>query len=203
MFAPGHVCGRHLWDITLLYVSLHFFPRMVDRTYSLRLYGCWIIYDGRWMIVICPIVMYIAETGCGIAAVYIKTTFNHGSVVINPEVFPFIATLQAFTLATIIATSLMVLRIWMIQRAVTKLIPSVKNHLLSNTICVLIESTFIYTASVVVMPIIYVLQSNATYIVAHSVSVPPSTPQAVRVELTWKIDRSDYCKTRLSLLKPV
>ncbi|KAK0462525.1 uncharacterized protein EV420DRAFT_1193375 [Desarmillaria tabescens] len=134
------------------------------------LYRCWVIYDRRWMVVICPIVMYIVETGCGIAAVYIETTISRGSVVINPKIFPLLATFQALTLATnIIATSLILIRIWTIRRALLELIPSVKNHLLSNAIYVLVESAFMYTASVIVMLIVYVLRSNATYIVSQAV----------------------------------
>lgn len=107
----------HLWEIPSLYALLHLFPCTASRTYSLRPYRCWIIYDRRWIFVICLIVMYLAGTstpfnqnwsflsypctpspGYGITAVYIETTFSCGSVVMNSEVSPLVATPQAPTL---------------------------------------------------------------------------------------------------------
>ncbi|KAK0462515.1 uncharacterized protein EV420DRAFT_1639729 [Desarmillaria tabescens] len=125
--------------------------------------------DGGWLSPALSL-MYMVEIDVTIAAVYIETAIRRGSVVINPKMFPLIATFQALTLATnIIATALILIHIWTIRRAVLELIPSVKNHLLPNAIYVLVESAFMYTASVIVMLIVYVLRSNATYIVSQAI----------------------------------
>ncbi|KAK0240840.1 hypothetical protein EDD85DRAFT_816464 [Armillaria nabsnona] len=131
------------------------------------LYRCWVIYDRRWMIVICPIIMFIAETGCGIAAVYLETTLSGDSAITDPLLSPLIVTLQSLTLTTnIITTFLIVRRIWTIHNAVRQLVPSIKNHPLRNTLVVLIESASVYTASAAVMLTVYVLRSNADYVVS-------------------------------------
>ncbi|SJK96955.1 uncharacterized protein ARMOST_00204 [Armillaria ostoyae] len=129
------------------------------------LYRCWVIYDRRWTIVIFPIIMCIAETGCGIAAVCIETTLGRGSAITNPLLFPLIITLQSLTLTTnVITTFLIVHRIWTIHSAVRQLVPSIKNHPLRNMLVVLIESASVYTVSAAVMLTVYVLRSNADYI---------------------------------------
>ncbi|KAK0475551.1 hypothetical protein IW261DRAFT_1495008 [Armillaria novae-zelandiae] len=131
------------------------------------LYRCWVIYDRRWMIVICPILMCIAETGCGIAAVYLETTLGDGSSITDPRLFPLIITLQSLTLTTnVITTFLIVHRIWTIHSAIRRLVPSTKNHPLKNSLVVLIESASVYTASVAVLLIVYVLRSNADYVIS-------------------------------------
>ncbi|KAK0194897.1 hypothetical protein F5146DRAFT_1023328 [Armillaria mellea] len=131
------------------------------------LYRCWVIYDRRWMIVICPIIMCIAETGCGITAVYLETTLGDDSAITNFRLFPLILTLQSLTLTTnVITTFLIVRRIWTIHSAIRQLVPSTKNHPLRNTHVVLIESASVYTASAAVMLTVYVLRSNADYVVS-------------------------------------
>jgi hypothetical protein len=119
------------------------------------------------MIVICPIIMFIAETGCGIAAVYLETTLGGDSAITDRPLFPLIATLQSLTLTTnVITTFLIVHRIWTIHNAVRQLVPSIKNHPLRNVLVVLIESASVYTASAAVMLTVYVLRSNADYVVS-------------------------------------
>ncbi|KAG7439599.1 uncharacterized protein BT62DRAFT_697551 [Guyanagaster necrorhizus] len=121
------------------------------------LYRCWVIYDRRWMIVICPIIMCIAETG-------------RDSATTDPSLFPFIITLGSLTLViNIIPTALIVFCIWTIHSAVRQLIPLTKNHPLRNTLVVLIESASIYTASVVIPLTVYALRSSAGYVVFDSI----------------------------------
>lgn len=64
---------------------------------------------------------------------------------------------------------LIVHRIWTILSAVRQLVPSIKNHPLKNTLVVLIESASVYTASAAVMLTVYVLRSNADYVVSDLV----------------------------------
>ncbi|KAK0505298.1 hypothetical protein EDD18DRAFT_331992 [Armillaria luteobubalina] len=120
------------------------------------LYRCWVIYERRWMIVICPIIMCIAETGCGISVMYLETTLGSGSAITEPLLFPLIITLQSLTLTTnVITTFLIVHRIWTIHSAIRQLVPSIKNHPLRNTLAVLIESASVYTSCVAVLLIVY------------------------------------------------
>ncbi|KAK0462531.1 uncharacterized protein EV420DRAFT_1251086, partial [Desarmillaria tabescens] len=134
------------------------------------LYRCWVIYERRWMVVICPVILWIAETGCGIAGVCIETSLGRDSAITNPSIFPLIITLQSLTLATnVITTSLIVHRIWTIHSAVRQLVPSIKNHPLRNALVVVIESAAVYTASVVVLLIVYAIGSNALYVVSDTI----------------------------------
>ncbi|KAK0213303.1 hypothetical protein DFS33DRAFT_1247360, partial [Desarmillaria ectypa] len=150
-------------------------------------YRCWIIYGRRWMVVICPIIMCVAEIACGIARVCIETTLGRDTAITDPSIFPLIITLQSLTLATnVITTSesalllplvhcidsiflaLIVHRIWTIHSAIRKLVPLTKNNPLRNALVVLIESAAVYTASAVVMLVVYAVRSNAGYVVSDS-----------------------------------
>ncbi|KAK0225384.1 hypothetical protein IW262DRAFT_1236711, partial [Armillaria fumosa] len=151
------------------------------------LYRCWVIYERRWMIVVCPIIMCIAETGCGIAVMYLETTLGNGSAITAPLLFPLIITVQSLTLTTNVITTcespffvvshsnhfptlvLIVHRIWTIHSAIRQLVPSIKNHPLRNTLVVLIESASVYTSCAAVMLIVYALRSNASYVVSDLV----------------------------------
>ncbi|KAK0505717.1 hypothetical protein EDD18DRAFT_1120422, partial [Armillaria luteobubalina] len=119
------------------------------------------------MIVICPIIMCIAETSCGVAVMYLEITLRNSSAVTDPPFFPLIITLQSLTLTTnVITTFLIVHRIWTIHSAIRQLVPSIKNHPLRNTLVVLIESASVYTSCAAVMLIVYVVRSNACYVVS-------------------------------------
>ncbi|KAK0462514.1 uncharacterized protein EV420DRAFT_1265381, partial [Desarmillaria tabescens] len=134
------------------------------------LYRCWVIYERRWMVVICPVIMCIAETGCGIAGVCIETSLSHDSIITDPSIFPLIITHQSLTLATnVITTSLIVHRIWTVHSAVRQFASSIKNHPLRNALVVVIESAAVYTASAVVLLIVYAIGSDALYVVTGTV----------------------------------
>ncbi|KAK0192000.1 hypothetical protein F5146DRAFT_1037973 [Armillaria mellea] len=129
------------------------------------LYRCWVIYDRRWMVVICPVIMCIAETGCGIAGVSIETSLGRNTTITDPSIFPLILTHLSLTLATnVITTSLIVHRIWTVHSAVRQLIPSFKNKPLRNALVVAIDSASVYTATAVVLLIVYAIGSNACYV---------------------------------------
>ncbi|KAK0462526.1 uncharacterized protein EV420DRAFT_1639739 [Desarmillaria tabescens] len=134
------------------------------------LYRCWVIYGRRWMVVICPIIMCIAEIGCGIAGAYIETSLGRHSAITNPSIFALFITHQSLTLAiNVITTSLIVDRIWTVHSAVRQFASSIKNHPLRNALVVVIESASVYTASNVVLLIVYAIRSNAGYIVSDTI----------------------------------
>ncbi|SJL11543.1 uncharacterized protein ARMOST_14947 [Armillaria ostoyae] len=134
------------------------------------LYRCWVIYGRQWMVVICPVIMCIAEIGCGIAGVCIETSLGPDSSITNPSIFPLILTHLSLTLATnVITTSLIVHRIWTVHSAVRQVVPSIKNNPLRNALVVVIESASVYTVSAVVLLVIYAIGSDACYVMTGTI----------------------------------
>ncbi|PBK63289.1 hypothetical protein ARMSODRAFT_1058087 [Armillaria solidipes] len=134
------------------------------------LYRCWVIYGRQWMVVICPVIMCIAEIGCGIAGVCIETSLGRDSSITNPSIFPLILTHLSLTLATnVITTSLIVHRIWTVHSAVRQVVPSIKNNPLRNALVVVIESASVYTVSAVVLLVVYAIGSDACYVMTGTI----------------------------------
>lgn len=137
---------------------------------GLVIYRCYIVWNySRWIIV-GPIVMLLATTVCAYLAVY-----NFSQVVSGADVFAFnIAqwgtALFAISLATnITVTSLIAGRIWWLSRETAVL--GVK-HLRKyhRAIAIIIESGAIYSVSLLILLVLYCLQSNAQYIAYDALS---------------------------------
>ncbi|KAF8622046.1 hypothetical protein AX15_007329 [Amanita polypyramis BW_CC] len=119
---------------------------------AILLYRCWVVYNRRWLVVIIQIIMWLGETACGIMAAYGEATLHHGGSagLKTNDLLPWITSLLTLTLATnVITTSLIVYKICVMR--------------------VLIESGTFYTASVVLLFVVYMSSSNAELPVSDAI----------------------------------
>ncbi|RDB21603.1 hypothetical protein Hypma_011202 [Hypsizygus marmoreus] len=139
---------------------------------AILLYRCWVIYSKRWLIVLVPALMWIAETVCGIMTAYIEANLKNDAALVNAKsLVPFITSMLTLTLVTnVIVTSLIVWRIWSIQRAVKFRATTVSEKSpLSRVMRILIESGLMYTMSIIVLFGLYMASNNGQFGVSNSV----------------------------------
>ncbi|KAG6864814.1 hypothetical protein C0991_007000 [Blastosporella zonata] len=139
---------------------------------GILLYRCWIVYDKSWLIILFPLMIWLGGTACGIVTVYVEATLREDPRYLNaPNLSPFITSMLALTLAmNLITTSLIIFRIWSIQRAVKfQTAPLViKRRPLDKIMRILIESGFIYTVTIVILVGLYIACNNGQFGVSNS-----------------------------------
>ncbi|KAG6908537.1 hypothetical protein DXG01_004308 [Tephrocybe rancida] len=139
---------------------------------GILLYRCWIVYGKNWLVIIFPVLIWLGGTACGIMTTYVEATLSHNPNLLNaPNVVPFITGMLSLTLAmNLITTSLIIRRIWLIQRAVKYQTSHVaEGRPLFKVMRVLIESGLMYTISIVVLVGLYIASNNGQFGVSDSV----------------------------------
>ncbi|KAF9457567.1 hypothetical protein BDZ94DRAFT_1301806 [Collybia nuda] len=130
------------------------------------LYRCWIVYGRNWKVVIVPTIMWIAETVSGAIAVS-KETRLENTTIISHSLAPYLISMITLTLATnVVATSLMIFRIWSIQTEVNLLLMEGGNSspTMAKSLLVLIESGSLYTLVTLVFLCTYATSNFASYV---------------------------------------
>ncbi|KAF8345147.1 hypothetical protein F5887DRAFT_1282876 [Amanita rubescens] len=138
---------------------------------AILLYRCWVIYSRNWLVIMFPLLMWLGETACGIMAAYREATLpTDGSGMLNTSrLSPWITGLLSLTLAmNLITTSLIVYRIWNIQRVLKHRSVTTVFMPLTSVTRVLIESGTFYTISIVILFVVYMLSNNAELAVSDA-----------------------------------
>ncbi|EMD32280.1 hypothetical protein CERSUDRAFT_88274 [Gelatoporia subvermispora B] len=126
-------------------------------------YRCWIVYEHSWRAIIPSSLLWLVGFGLCIV-LNIKAAVLTSAVGINdPSLTPYIASLLAITVVqNILTTSLIIHRIWSVQR-------DIRRHgvLHGNVIFIvrtIVESGVLYTSSAVILLGTAVVRNNADYI---------------------------------------
>jgi len=137
---------------------------------SILLFRCWIVYGRSWLVIFLPIILWLGTTACGIMTVYVEATLdNTGQLLNSKSLIPFITSMLCLTLVTnVLTTTLIVLRIWGVQRNL-KGKQSYTNSPLSSLLIVLIESGLMYTLSIIILFGLYMASNNGQYGVSNAV----------------------------------
>ncbi|KAF9467494.1 hypothetical protein BDZ94DRAFT_1232876 [Collybia nuda] len=136
------------------------------------LYRCWIIYSKNYYVIIFPGLMWLAGTVCGVMTCYIEATLTGNMALLNAKnLIPFITSMLTLTLAmNVVTTSLIVHRIWKIQKALKyRATTSSEKSPLSRVMRLLIESGLMYTLSIVVLFGLYMASNNGQFGVSNAV----------------------------------
>ncbi|KAI0040855.1 hypothetical protein FA95DRAFT_809781 [Auriscalpium vulgare] len=116
------------------------------------LYRCYIVWNANWPILILPVILYVADCGTGIAAVYTLTRVST-NVIFNEKQEKVTNSFFSCTLAlNAVCTGLIALRIWWSQRQnrETKVSSS-----LTHVTIILVESGAIYVVTLILLVATY------------------------------------------------
>ncbi|KAF5371008.1 hypothetical protein D9615_009999 [Tricholomella constricta] len=152
------------WSITLF----AFFVAQMTVGDTILIYRCFVVWSRKWRVILVPIILSLAATGCGLAAIIIaSTTFvasNRGRIT------PLITTMLAVTLTSnFTSSSLIVFRIWTIHKLSSRYKTTTQDDPLRRAIRVTVEAGLLYTASLFVLLGIYLDGGQAQHAVFRAI----------------------------------
>ncbi|KAJ7599769.1 hypothetical protein C8J56DRAFT_846445 [Mycena floridula] len=132
---------------------------------GILIYRCWIVYYRQYYVIVLPILLWLADTACAAVLIWMQDTINAKSLVNVAKIQPLLKAFTALTIpVNVIATSMIVYRIWSVDHANAKFRTSTRASALRNVIRIIMESGLIYTASAIGTFGCYLAGSNAFYI---------------------------------------
>ncbi|KAI0060403.1 hypothetical protein BV25DRAFT_1827890 [Artomyces pyxidatus] len=142
---------------------------------GMLLYRCFVVYGRDWRIIAFPILIWITSIVLGIITCQITFSLNEDALLNAKRLVPFVTAALSTTMAlNIIATSLILLRLWTIQRRTPDSLLSLYGHrkrgsFLGRVILIIIESASMYTFAVLIFFVVYTCTNNAEYAVADCI----------------------------------
>ncbi|PIL34431.1 hypothetical protein GSI_03206 [Ganoderma sinense ZZ0214-1] len=144
---------------------------------GMLIYRCYIVYNGRWIIVVPLCVLWVAGAVVEGFNCYIEFTLHENALLNTSRLAPFITSTVSITLVlNIIATSLIVYKIWSIERRSRIAFASHdasagynNTTALRRAMHIVIESGLMYTLSVVIVFVVFLASNNAQYAVSDCV----------------------------------
>ncbi|KAI0060439.1 hypothetical protein BV25DRAFT_1917786 [Artomyces pyxidatus] len=138
---------------------------------GMLIYRCYIVYQGNWNVVFLPITLWVACVVLGGFQVHTALTIHEVALLSTSELVPFTTSALSMTLAVnLITTSLIVGKIWLIQRQSRRLFGSDPGgRMLTRAIVIVVESGAMYTTAVFVFFVLDLCSSNVEYPVGQCV----------------------------------
>ncbi|EMD32282.1 hypothetical protein CERSUDRAFT_118993 [Gelatoporia subvermispora B] len=134
---------------------------------AILIYRCWVVYDGRIMVVIASSLMWAATLVLSMLVTVRSAAIDTASGINDPSLKPYITSVFTLTVAlNIITTSLIILRISRISGEVRQYIAG--RQRMHHAIRIIIESGLLYTLTAFITLVTVVTKTNADYIPADS-----------------------------------
>ncbi|KIP07585.1 hypothetical protein PHLGIDRAFT_412673 [Phlebiopsis gigantea 11061_1 CR5-6] len=134
------------------------------------IYRCYIVYGRSWIVVAPLCLLWVGGLVTEIFDGYIAFTLHKTALLNVGELSPFITSLLSITLAlNVIATSMIIYKIWMIERGTRDAFALRGSSSLRRAIRIIVESGLLYSLSVVCNMGVYVSGNNALYGVSDCV----------------------------------
>ncbi|KDR70532.1 hypothetical protein GALMADRAFT_22155, partial [Galerina marginata CBS 339.88] len=138
----------------------------------LKLYRCWIIYYRSWKVISLPFLLWFAMLGSAIWTVFLESTLHTGTLN-QTEIWPARATFWSVTTAiNIITTSLLVWRIWRVDRdnrrsqVLSNILDNGSQTHLRDVIGIVVESGLMYSAAALITGVTNAARNNSMFIVS-------------------------------------
>ncbi|KAF7345260.1 Carboxylic ester hydrolase [Mycena sanguinolenta] len=151
---------------------------------GILIYRCWVIWNNSWIIIVIPLLIWLANIACAARLLDLLTKATLQLVISSP-IQPWGQAFWSMTICiSVMATSLIVVRIWRVERKRRKHqrshINSIKivdqrSNALGHAMRNIIESGMIYTVVSIFTLVTYTMQSTLHYPVSsmelHSVGI--------------------------------
>ncbi|KAM5545854.1 hypothetical protein V8D89_000892 [Ganoderma adspersum] len=139
---------------------------------GMLIYRCYVVYNGNWLVFAPLCILWIAGIVMEAFTCFFEFTIhgNTAKLINTVQITPFITSMLSITLVlNIIATSLIVYKIWSIEHRAKVVFASAggtDTTRLRRAMHIIIESGLMYTVSVVILFILYLASNNAQYAVS-------------------------------------
>ncbi|KAJ7586843.1 hypothetical protein C8J56DRAFT_943024 [Mycena floridula] len=129
------------------------------------IYRCWVVYYRRYRIIVFPVLVWIADSAFTIVLLWLQATVSAESLVNNNQLEPILKAYMALSIpVNVFATSMIVFRIWSIDRENAKFRNSTRQTILQGVIRIIVESGLLYTAAAIACFVCYFLGTNVFYV---------------------------------------
>ncbi|EJF60321.1 hypothetical protein DICSQDRAFT_171278 [Dichomitus squalens LYAD-421 SS1] len=141
---------------------------------GMLIYRCYIVYGGNWLVPVPLCILWIAGMIVEAFTCYIEFTLHSDAFLNAGQLTPFITSTLSITLVlNLIATSMIVYKIWSIERRSRAIftMSSVASGTegLRRAMRIIIESGLMYSVGVIVFFVVYLANNNAQYGVSDCV----------------------------------
>ncbi|KAF9016261.1 hypothetical protein BDZ89DRAFT_1166345 [Hymenopellis radicata] len=144
---------------------------------GMLIYRCWIVYERAWLVIAFPLTLWLTGMALDIWIIYVEETLRIRTLIVAAKLSPLITAFWVLTITlNITATSLIVLRLWKVDResslytyrsgsetgssVLTRARPRSN---LRRAMIIIIEAGAMYTAVAVIACGTYIGGSNAAY----------------------------------------
>ncbi|KAI0060440.1 hypothetical protein BV25DRAFT_1917787 [Artomyces pyxidatus] len=184
----SHVANKVFNGMTILYIV------QTSLGDAMLIYRCFVVYHRSWKVVILPSMLVVAGTVLGGFQVHTALGIQELALLSSSRLIPFTTSALGMTLAiNLITTSLIVGKIWLIQRRSFLSFGSDcrvgRGRPLTRAIIIVIESGAIYTTAVILFFVLDLCSSNLQYPVAQCIV------QIIGIAFNLIIIRVDQGKT--------
>ncbi|KAF5371009.1 hypothetical protein D9615_009998 [Tricholomella constricta] len=134
---------------------------------AILIYRCFVVWSRRWRVVLFPILLTLTAIACGLTTIIVSSTtlVPHNRAMVGTLV----TTVLSLSLASnFISSSLIVFRIWTIQKESMRYKIKSQDDPLRRAIRVTVEAGLLYTASMFVLLGIHITSGQAQYSVMRS-----------------------------------
>jgi hypothetical protein len=148
---------------------------------GILVYRCWVVFSRSWLAIGVSVVLWLATTGCSVAALYFAGTLHSHDTVNAGKLQPLITSFLASSIAlNVVTTGLIVYRIWRVEQSSRRMnavsywasvnqlnrSPAVHQpHIsrLRHAMLVMVESGALYTGTAIITFITYLSGHNSSY----------------------------------------
>ncbi|KAJ7599495.1 hypothetical protein C8J56DRAFT_916817 [Mycena floridula] len=131
----------------------------------MKIYRCWIVYGKSYLVVLLPLLLWMTNISCGMVLIWIQATIRTQTSILAGRFGPFLTAFASVTIVqAVITTSLIVWRIWKVDRENAKFrAPSWHSSptKLQKVMRIVIESGLMYTTFAIISFVTYVANSNS------------------------------------------
>ncbi|KAH7882665.1 hypothetical protein F5I97DRAFT_1931275 [Phlebopus sp. FC_14] len=136
---------------------------------GMLIYRCYLVYDRKWYYAAPSLLLWLGGSSCGVLVIAIYATLHTQSFLDASQAQRYVYSGLSLTLAVnVITTSLIVYRIWSVDRQTVHMRIHRASRL-KSVVRIIIESAALYTVSVIVFFCTYVANSNANYGATYNV----------------------------------
>jgi len=127
------------------------------------IYRCWVVWHRQWPIVILPILLWTATGVVGYATTHAFLQTHQGGIFLT-ELKPWVTSFICMTLSTnVVCTALIAYRILRTRMALHK--ANSGSSRVYSALVIFLESAATYSSALIVLVTVYLLNSNAQFIV--------------------------------------
>ncbi|KAI0049447.1 hypothetical protein FA95DRAFT_1604415 [Auriscalpium vulgare] len=141
---------------------------------GMLLYRLYAVYSHDWRIVAFPALLWATTIGLGAVTCQITFSLDQDATLNSKRLVPFVTSALGVTMAlNVVATSLILLKLWVLQRRSSKVVVAPahdsQGSVLRRLTHVLIESAAMYTTAVFIFFVVYACSNDGYYAITDSI----------------------------------